>query len=96
MLFDKFSIDALTFRNRVVMAPMTRCRTDHREAIANDLMAEYYRQRASTGLIVSEGVSVSDCARGYINNPGLYTEAQAASWKKVDDAVHATGGRIFA
>jgi len=53
--------------NRVVMAPMTRCRTDHREAIANDLMVEYYRQRASAGLIISEGVLVSDRVRGYVN-----------------------------
>lgn len=96
MLFDTFSNSSLSFANRVVMAPMTRCRSDHHEAIANELMAEYYRQRASAGLIISEGLPVSDRARGYINTPGIYTEAQAASWQKVTEKVHAAGGKIFA
>ena len=96
MLFDSFSNQALTLQNRVVMAPMTRCRTDHRQGLANDLMVEYYRQRAAAGLIISEGVVVSDRARGYVNSPGLYSEAHAASWQKVTAAVHAAGGKIFA
>ncbi|MFA7268834.1 MAG: alkene reductase [Sterolibacterium sp.] len=96
MLFDKYSNAALTLANRIVMAPMTRCRADHRDAVPNDMMVEYYRQRASAGLIISEGVPVSDRARGYINTGALWNEAQAAGWRKVNDAVHAAGGRIFA
>ncbi len=95
MLFETFSNSALTISNRIVMAPMTRCRADHRDAVPNAMMAEYYRQRATAGLIVSEGVPVSDRARGYINTPALWNEAQAAGWKKVTDAVHAAGGKIF-
>lgn len=96
MLFDKFANSALQFPNRIVMAPMTRCRADHRDAVPNALMVEYYRQRASAGLIVSEGVPVSDRGRGYLNTGALWNEAQAAGWKKVNDAVHAAGGKIFA
>lgn len=95
MLFDKFSNSALSFSNRIVMAPMTRCRADHRDAVPNDLMVEYYRQRASAGAIVSEGVPVSDRARGYVNTPALWNEAQAGGWKKITDVVHANGGKIF-
>jgi len=96
MLFDKFTNGAVTFANRIVMAPMTRCRADHRDAIPNELMVEYYRQRATAGMILSEGVPVSDRARGYLGTPALWNEEQAAGWKKVTDAVHAAGGRIFA
>ncbi|MCM2288621.1 MAG: alkene reductase [Sulfuritalea sp.] len=96
MLFDSISIAALHLPNRIVMAPMTRCRADHRDAVPNDMIVEYYRQRAGAGLIISEGVPVSDRARGYINTPALWNEAQAAGWQRVTDAVHAAGGRIFA
>jgi len=96
MLFDKFANGAVAFANRIVMAPMTRCRADHADAIPNDLMVEYYRQRASAGLILSEGVPVSDRARGYLGTAALWNEEQAAGWKKVTDAVHAAGGTIFA
>ncbi len=96
MLFDKFSNTAVSFANRIVMAPMTRCRADHRDAIPNDMMVEYYRQRASAGMIISEGVPVSDRGRGYIHTAALWNEAQAAGWKKVNDAVHAAGGKTFA
>ncbi|HNH34717.1 MAG TPA: alkene reductase [Rhodocyclaceae bacterium] len=95
MLFSPFANSAVTLANRIVMAPMTRCRADHRDAVPNGLMVEYYRQRASAGLILSEGTPVSDRARGYINTPSLWNEAQAEGWKKVTDAVHAAGGRIF-
>lgn len=95
MLFDRFSNSALTFSNRIVMAPMTRSRADHRDAIPNAMMVEYYRQRASAGLIVSEGVPVSDRARGYVDTPALWNEAQSAGWKKVTDAVHTAGGKLF-
>ncbi|MDO8788344.1 MAG: alkene reductase [Sulfuritalea sp.] len=96
MLFDAYSNSALTLANRIVMAPMTRCRANHRDAVPNDLIVEYYRQRASAGLIISEGVPVSDRARGYLNTPALWNEAQAAGWNKVTDAVHAAGGTMFA
>ncbi len=96
MLFDIYTNAALKFANHIVMAPMTRSRADHRDAVPNDMMVEYYRQRASAGLIISEGVPVSDHARGYINTGALWNEAQAAGWKKVNDAVHAAGGKIFA
>lgn len=96
MLFDSYANPALTLSNRIAMAPMTRCRADHRDAVPNDLIVEYYRQRASAGLIISEGVPVSDRARGYISTPALWNDAQATGWKRVTDAVHAGGGRIFA
>ncbi len=95
-LFDAWNNSALRFANRIVMAPMTRSRADHRDAAPNDLMVEYYRQRAGAGMIVSEGVPVSDRARGYVGTGALWNEAQAAGWKKVNDAVHAAGGKIFA
>lgn len=96
MLFDTCPTPSFTLSNRIAMAPMTRCRADHRDAVPNDLIVEYYRQRASVGLIISEGVPVSDRARGYLNTPALWNEAQAAGWKRVTDTVHAAGGRIFA
>lgn len=96
MLFDKFSNGAVSFANRLVMAPMTRCRADHRDAVPNDMMVEYYRQRASAGMIISEGVPVSDRGRGYIHTGALWNEAQATGWKKVNDAVHAAAGKTFA
>ena len=96
MLFDRYSNGAVTLANRIAMAPMTRCRADHRDAVPNDMMVEYYRQRAGAGLIISEGVPVSDRARGYVNTPALWNEAQAAGWRKITDAVHSAGGVIFA
>jgi N-ethylmaleimide reductase len=97
MLFDPYtSQSGLTLANRIAMAPMTRCRADHSDAIPNDMITEYYRQRAGVGLIISEGVPVSDRGRGYLNTPALWNEAQAAGWKDVTAAVHAAGGRIFA
>jgi 2,4-dienoyl-CoA reductase-like NADH-dependent reductase (Old Yellow Enzyme family) len=96
MLFEPVTVGPLTLANRVVMAPMTRCRADHRDAVPNELMVEYYRQRARAGLILSEGVPVSDNARGYLNTAALWNEAQAAGWQRVNDAVHGAGGRIFA
>jgi N-ethylmaleimide reductase len=96
MLFDKFTNGTVTFANRIVMAPMTRCRADHGDAVPNDLIVEYYRQRAGAGMIISEGVPVSDRARGYLGTAALWNDAQAAGWKRVNDAVHAAGGIIFA
>ncbi|MDJ0366126.1 alkene reductase [Hymenobacter sp. H14-R3] len=95
-LLTPYYSDKLTLRNRVVMAPMTRSRADNPGTVPNDLMAEYYAQRASAGLIISEGVFVSPEAVGYINVPGLYTPEQVEGWKKVTAAVHAKGGKFFA
>jgi N-ethylmaleimide reductase len=92
-LFEPYSLGDLRLRNRIVMAPMTRNRAPGN--VPNELMAEYYRQRASAGLIVTEGVAPSPNALGYARQPGGYSAAQTAGWKKVVDAVHAAGGRIF-
>ena len=78
------------------MAPMTRSRSDNPGNVATELTAQYYEQRASAGLIITEGTYVSKEAAGFINVPGIYTEEQASGWKLVTDAVHAKGGKIFA
>jgi N-ethylmaleimide reductase len=92
-LFTPFTLGALTLKNRVVMAPMTRSRAVG--GVANELIAAYYAARADAGLIVTEGVSPSANGLGYARIPGLFTDAQAASWRVVTDAVHASGGAIF-
>lgn len=94
-LLTKYDMKDLTLENRVVMAPMTRSRADNPGNIATDLMAEYYAQRASAGLIISEGSQISKRAVGYINTPGIYSDEQVEGWKKVTTAVHAKGGKIF-
>ncbi|GGI68361.1 alkene reductase [Shewanella gelidii] len=96
MLFSPFTFDAFQTKNRVVMAPMTRSRSTQPGDIPNLLMAEYYRQRASAGLIISEGVPVSAVGRGYSMTPGIYTAEQIAGWQQVTQAVHDAGGKIFA
>ena len=92
-LFEPYSLAGLKLANRIVMAPMTRNRAPGN--VPNDLMVEYYHQRASTGLIVSEGVAPSPNGLGYARQPGGYSAAQTAGWKKVCSAVHAAGGKIF-
>ena len=94
-LFSPLALGALTIPNRIIMAPMTRSRNDE-HGVPGDLVAEYYAQRASAGLIISEATYVSPMGKGYSRIPGLHNEAQAAGWRKVTDAVHARGGRIFA
>lgn len=94
ILFDPFDLAGLQLANRVVMAPMTRARA--LRDVPDDLTVLYYQQRAGAGLIISEGVPVSIEGRGYLFNPGLYNADQAAGWRKVTDAVHAEGGKIFA
>jgi N-ethylmaleimide reductase len=96
MLFDSYANSVLTLANRVAMAPMTRCRADHRDAVPNDMVVEYYRQRADAGLIISEGVPVSDRARGYINTPGAVERRPGRRLEEGDRCVHQAGGRIFA
>ena len=93
-LFSPVALGALTLPNRVVMAPMTRSRADG--TLAAPLAATYYAQRASAGLIVSEGTQVSTQGVGYVNTPGIYSDDHAAAWRPVTEAVHAAGGRIFA
>lgn len=95
ILLKKYLTKHFTLSNRIVMAPMTRSRSDRDNSIATDLMSSYYEQRASAGLIISEGISISKEAVGYINVPGIYTAEQTASWKKVTDKVHKKGGLIF-
>ncbi|MDT8341001.1 MAG: alkene reductase [Longimicrobiales bacterium] len=92
-LFTPFSLGRLRLPNRAVMAPMTRSRAPGNRP--NDLMAEYYRQRAGAGLIVTEGTSPSPNGLGYPRIPGLFDRDQVAGWRGVADAVHAAGGRIF-
>lgn len=94
-LFDPITIGAIDCPNRIVMAPLTRARAGA-SRIPNALMAEYYVQRASAGLILSEATSVTPMGVGYADTPGLWSDAQVDGWRLVTDAVHAAGGRIFA
>lgn len=95
ILFSGYTLGALHLPNRLVMPPMTRSRAGQGD-VATDLMAAYYAQRATAGLIISEGTQICPEGQGYAWTPGIYTAAQVAGWKKVTDAVHAKGGRIFA
>jgi N-ethylmaleimide reductase len=94
MLFDSLKVGALTLPNRILLAPLTRARAglDH---MPNDMMAEYYAQRASGGLLITECTMVAPNTSAFTTEPGIYSPEQIAGWKKVTDAVHAKGGRIF-
>ena len=94
-LFSPLALGTLQIRNRIVMAPMTRSRAGD-GAVPTELMVEYYRQRASAGLIITEGVAPSANGIGYCRTPGLYSPEQVAAWLRVTDAVHAKGGTIVA
>ncbi len=94
-LFDPLTVGALTLPNRIVMAPLTRCRAGAGR-VPTDLNRDYYVQRAEAGLILTEATSVSPQGVGYPDTPGLWSTEQVAGWKTVTDAVHAAGGRIFA
>lgn len=93
-LFTPVQVGRYTLANRMVMAPMTRSRADD-AGVPSDLVVTYYAQRASAGLIISEGVFPTAMGKGYGRTPGIETAEQVAAWKKVTDAVHARGGRIF-
>jgi N-ethylmaleimide reductase len=95
-LFTPYQLGDLTLPNRIVMAPLTRNRALPDGDVPHALNAEYYRQRASAGLIISEGTQVSPEGKGYAWTPGIYNAAQVAGWRLTTDAVHAAGGRIFA
>ncbi|MBU4539175.1 MAG: alkene reductase [Weeksellaceae bacterium] len=92
-LFSPYQLGSLTLKNRIVMAPMTRSRATGN--IPNDMMAEYYGSRASAGLIITEGTAPSPDGLGYARIPGMYSDQQIEGWKKVTDAVHRGGGKIF-
>ena len=94
-LFDPIKLGAIEAPNRIIMAPLTRGRAGP-DFVPNELALEYYRQRASAGLIISEATGISQEGLGWPSAPGLWTEAQVEGWKPVTDAVHAAGGRIVA
>ncbi|MCX5202022.1 alkene reductase [Streptomyces sp. NBC_00237] len=93
--FTSYDLSGTTLANRIALAPMTRSRAGA-GGVPTELVAEYYAQRASAGLIVTEGVQPSVVGQGYPFTPGLHSEEQVAGWRKVTDAVHADGGVIFA
>ncbi len=93
LLFSPTKLGSLTLQNRLVMSPLTRNRATGN--VPNDLMVEYYKQRASAGLIITEGTSPSPNGLGYPRIPGAFSAAQVAGWKRVTDAVHARGAKIF-
>ncbi len=93
-LLDPFSLGGLTLNNRVVLAPLTRGRTEV-DRVPTALMAEYYCQRANAGLIISEATVISEQAIGWVNSPGLYTKAQVDGWKMVVDRIHQAGAPVF-
>ncbi|BBC37515.1 hypothetical protein SGFS_088090 [Streptomyces graminofaciens] len=93
--FDPIDLSGTPLANRIAMAPMTRSRADE-GGRPTGLTADYYAQRATAGLIVTEGIQPSYVGQGYPNTPGLHHEEQVAAWREVTDAVHAAGGRIFA
>jgi N-ethylmaleimide reductase len=92
-LFEEKRMGSLKLSNRMVMAPMTRCRAI--DNIPNELMAIYYKQRSDAGLIITEGTSPSVNGLGYARIPGLFSEEQKEGWKRTTSAVHIAGGRIF-
>jgi N-ethylmaleimide reductase len=93
-LFTPLKVGALTLPNRILMAPLTRCRADD-DHVPGDLMAEYYAQRASAGLIIAEATMVIAGNSSFWHEPGIYSDAQIAGWRKTTDAVHQAEGRIF-
>jgi len=95
VLFTPFAIGRSHLRNRIVMAPLTRNRATAGTDAPNQLNVEYYRQRASAGLIIAEATQISPYGKGYAFTPGIYSPEQVAGWKAVTDAVHAEGGTIY-
>jgi N-ethylmaleimide reductase len=93
LLFEKTTLGPLALQNRCVMSPLTRCRAIGN--VPNELMAQYYAQRATAGLIISEGTSPSPNGIGYARIPGIYSQPQVAGWKQVTAAVHAKGAAMF-
>lgn len=95
-LFQTYALNkTLSLKNRILMAPLTRCMADD-ELIPTQAMADYYARRSAAGLIISEAVLIRPDGQGYPNTPGLFTPAQINGWRTVTDAVHQNGGKIFA
>ena len=94
-MFTPVKLGTLQLRNRIVMAPMTRSRAGV-DAVPTDVMVDYYRQRASAGLVITEGIAPSADGLGYCRTPGIYNEEQVAAWRRITDAVHEEGGSIVA
>jgi 2,4-dienoyl-CoA reductase-like NADH-dependent reductase (Old Yellow Enzyme family) len=94
ILFEPLKVGDLNLPNRIILAPLTRCRAD-KGRVPNALMAEYYAQRASAGMIITEATSVCPQGVGYPDTPGIWSEEQVEGWKKVTKAVHDAGGRIL-
>ncbi|MGC0118197.1 alkene reductase [Pseudoalteromonas piscicida] len=96
VLFENVKLNnTISLNNRILMAPLTRCMADD-DLVPTDDMVKYYAKRAKAGLIISEATIIRPDGQGYPNTPGLFTQAQIAGWKKVTDAVHAEGGKMFA
>ena len=93
-LLSPFVLGGMSLKNRVVLAPMTRARAG-KERVPNKLMAEYYVQRANAGLLIAEATSISEQGLGWVDSPGIYSDAHVSGWKLVTDAVHAQGAPIF-
>ena len=93
-LFDPVTIGSLALKNRIIMAPLTRSRADNPGRVPNALMAEYYVQRASAGLIITEATAVTPQGVGYAHTPGIWSDEQVEGWKQITSAVHAAGGKI--
>lgn len=93
-LFTPIQMGALTLPNRIIMAPLTRARAGV-ERLPNTLMKEYYVQRATAGLIISEATQISEQASGWVETPGIHTTEQVKGWQIITEAVHAAGGRMF-
>jgi len=94
-LFQPHTLGDLELPNRIIMAPLTRSRASQPGDVPTDMNAEYYAQRAGAGLIISEATQVSQQGKGYAFTPGIHSDEQVAGWRKVTDAVHAAGGRIY-
>lgn len=94
-LFQTLQLGKISLKNRIVMPPMTRARASQPGNVPNEMMAQYYAQRATAGLNITEGTQISALGQGYAWTPGIYTPEQIDGWKKVTDAVHSKGGVIF-
>jgi len=94
-LFETYKLGPITLANRLVMAPLTRNRAVPGTFVPGALAAEYYGQRASAGLLITEASQVSQQGQGYQDTPGIYSKDQVAGWRKVTDRVHERGGKIF-
>lgn len=95
ILLSPYTLGDLKLKNRIVMAPLTRTRAENRGKVPNELMVEYYTQRAGAGLIITEGTFVSEQGQGWFGAPGVYTEEQRVGWARITDSVHRAGGLIF-